>query len=228
MTFSCFRFFIPFFLVCMSVFSQKTDIYWQPEVVFNYSPPSRWSFNFELTNRNLLNNTQSAASSFKEEHLEFSHFTSYESGFYSKLSLGVRYRNRDWLDPERGNEFRLTQQYNYSKPYNQLRLGHRVRIEQRFYENETVFRTRYRLSADLPLQGLTLNLYEFYVLITTEVLYSLSAKTAPELDQRFTTGLGYQLTNSLTLQVSIEYRHENYLNGASRRVFGYTSAIFKL
>ncbi len=228
MNFFYFKVFLFFFMISLSCFSQQTGIYWQPELSFNYSPASRWSFNFEFTNRNLLNNDEPGKPSFQGEHLEFSHFTSYESGFYSKLSLGVRYRNRDWLSPERSNEFRLTQQYSYSKTFNQFRWGHRARFEQRFYENETVFRTRYRIALDFPLQGATLNIHEFYVVVSTEALYSLSAKGAPELDQRFTYGLGYQLTDAFKLQISAEYRYANYLNNPSGRVFGYTSAIFKL
>ncbi len=228
MNFSYFNIFLFFFMISLSCFCQQTGVYWQPELSFNYSPASRWSFNFELTNRNLLNNNQTGESSFQGDHVEISHFTNYQSGFYSKVSLGVRYRNRDWLNPELGNEFRFTQQYSYSKSSNKFRWGHRVRFEQRIYENETVFRTRYRLALDFPLQGTTLNTYEFYAVISTESFYSLSAKGAPELDQRITPGLGYQLTDALKLQIGVEYRYENYLNDASGRVFGYTSALFKL
>lgn len=223
-----FKYFLFFFIIPLSAFCQKTYTYWQPELSFSYSPASLWSFNFEFTNRNLLNNDKSVEPSFKGDHLEFSHFTSYESGFHSKLSLGIRYRNRNWLNSERGNEFRLTQQYSHSKTFNQFRWGHRVRFEQRFYESETVFRTRYRIALDFPLQGATLNIYEFYAVITTESLYSLSAKGAPDLDQRLTFGLGYQLTEALKLQIGAEYHYENYLNGANGRIFGYTSALFKL
>ncbi|MGB3774119.1 MAG: DUF2490 domain-containing protein [Leeuwenhoekiella sp.] len=215
-------------MITFSALGQRTGVYLQPEVSLNYSPPSRWSFNFEMTNRNLVNNNAPATDKFSGEHLEFSHFSSYESGFYSKISLGIRYRNRDWFRPDRGNEFRVTQQYSYSKPFNQFRWAHRVRFEQRFYEAETVYRTRYRLSLDFPLQGISLNTNEFYAVISTEALYSLSAKSATELDQRLTTGLGYQMTKFLKLQFSAEYRLDNYLNFVNGRVFGYTSALFKL
>lgn len=214
-----------FFLPALG-FAQETDFLYQPEIRLNYSPENRWSFNFEVTNRNLLGSTDE--SSFKTQHLEFSHFTSYESDFYSKLSLGVKYRNRALFDSSSSDEFRLTQQYSYQPFYNQVNLGHRIRFEQRFYDDETVFRMRYRFGIDIPLGGLQLNNKELYTAITTETLYSLSKKSIPELDQRFTASLGKKISDGLKLQLSLEYRLENYLNNLSNRFFIYTTALIDL
>ena len=162
------------------------------------------------------------------QHLEFSHFTTYESGFYGSISLGLRYRNRDWFDPSRSNEIRLTQQYNYARNYNQYRLGHRVRVEQRFYENETVYRARYRANLDFPLQGLRLDNGEFYAAVGLETLYSISAQEQPDLNQRLTLTLGNQLSGTLKLQIAAEYRKDDLTINQENRVFFYTAAKIKL
>lgn len=227
MTSCCFKILVFIFLLPFCCGAQQTDYLWQPEIKINYSPKNRWSFNFEINNRNNLATTETQ-NNFKVQHLEFSHFTSYESGFYSKISLGLRYRNRVWFDPKSSNEFRITQQYSYIEKYNDLRLDHRVRFEQRFYEEETIYRSRYRIGIDIPLSGLSLNQKEYYTVLTTETLYSLSQKSKPQLDQRFTASLGQQTTQNLKLQLAVEYRLENYLQTITHRFFVYTTAILKL
>ncbi len=221
-----FRKFLFIFLFSVLGFAQETEFLFQPEIRLNYNPENRWSFNFELTNRNILGDTDE--SGFEAQHLEFSHFTSYESGFYSKLSVGIRYRNRELFDSSNSDEFRLTQQYSYQPAYNDIRLGHRIRFEQRFYDDETVFRMRYRFGIDIPLRGLKLNNKEFYTAFTTETLYSLSKKSIPELDQRFTGSLGKKISDGFKLQLSLEYRLENYLNDLNNRFFIYTTALIDI
>lgn len=214
------------FLFFATVCQAQTDVYFQPEISVNHSPKNRWSFNFQLANRNLV--IKDGAHFLEAQQLEFSHFTSYESGFYSKVSLGVMYRNKDWFNPENSDEYRVTEQYSFAKKYNALRLSHRLRTEQRYYTGNTVYRGRYRFAADFPLQGASLNHKEFYGSLSAEVLYSLSAKMSPELDQRFTTTLGKQITEQLKLQLGLEYRFENYLNEKSERILISTSAIYKI
>ena len=221
---SFFRLFLLLFLP-ISLSAQDTRYLSQHEIALDYDPESRWSFNFEMTNRNTF---PEADKPYAVQHVEFSHFTTYESGFYGSLSLGFRYRNRNWFDPTRSNEIRLTQQYNYARHYNQYRLGHRLRVEQRFYEDETVYRARYRLNLDFPLQGLRLDDGEFYTAIGLETLYSISAMTQPELNQRLSLTLGNQISGTLKLQIAAEYRREDLIIDQENRVFFYTAAKIKL
>ena len=224
MNFSCFKLII-LLLLPLGLFAQETRYLSQHEVAFNYSPPSRWSYNFEITNRNTF---PEGDNPYAVQHLEFSHFTTYESGFYGSVSLGLRYRNRDWFDPARSNEIRLTQQYNYARNYNQYRLGHRFRTEERFYSTQTVYRARYRINLDFPLQGLRLDDGEFYTAVGLETLYSISAQEQPELNQRLTLTLGNQLSKTLKLQIAAEYRKEDLFIDQGNRVFFYTAAKIKL
>lgn len=215
-----------FLLLKLPVFAQTTNVVWEPETKINISTESRWSFNFNISHRNITNNNLD--SNIEGNHVDFSHFSNYQSGFYSKLSLGLRYRNRDWIEPEKSNEFRITQQYNHSRGFDKIRLGHRIRFEQRFYDTQTEFRPRYRLNLQTPLQGLSLDTGEFYAVFSTEALYTISTQSAPSLDQRFASGLGYEVSSTLKLEISTEYRLEGYLNDPGGQVFGFTSAIIDL
>ncbi|MAZ27870.1 MAG: hypothetical protein CL868_12435 [Cytophagaceae bacterium] len=222
----CYSRFIWIFILFSTVCSAQVDLYLQPEISINYTPLNRWSFNFGVGNRTLV--VQDGVDKWKAQHLEFTHFTSYESGFYSKISLGLKYRNRDWFDPARGDEYRITQQYSHARSYNSLRVSHRIRFEQRLYTHETVYRARYRIGIDTPLQGLALNTGEFYGSLTTEILYSISHNARPELDQRITTSLGNQIMDGLKLQLGLEYRFENHIHENSQRILLTTAAIYKI
>lgn len=224
MTFYYFRYLLLTLLFPLSLFAQDTQYLSQHEVSLNFKNETRWSYNFEVTNRNYL----PIKNSLKADHVELTHFTTYQSGFYGNLSLGLRYRSRELFDEQRNDEIRLTQQYAYAKSYNQYRLGHRVRVEERFFSKETAYRLRYRLGLDFPLQGLTLDEGEFYSALSIETLYTLNAQESPEFNQRLMATIGTKLNSALKIQLSLEYRKEDYTSEASNRVFIYTAAKIDL
>lgn len=206
-----------------------TELLWQPSTQINIKTASRWSYNFGSEYRNTI--TQSVSNApleFTSKHLQFSHNTSYEVGFYAKVSAGIMYRFRDIFEDDKANELRFTQLYNYAKFYNALRLGHRIRADQRLFRDETIFRFRYRFALDVPLNGLELDLHEFYTLASIEALSSFGEEIAPEIDQRFNLGLGYQLFKDTKLQVELEYRFEDYFNATQHRLFVNTSLSYSL
>ncbi len=204
----------------LGVAQDGTTLLNQSSIKLNIKTETRWSYNFGTEYRTLL--TESIGNSplkFDSQHLEFSHNTSYEVGFYATLSLGVMYRFRNPFEANKGNELRVSQQYSYAKPFNAIRIGHRIKVDERIYDSETVIRTRYRIALDAPLSGLKLDTKEFYGVISTEALSSFSEKAKPEIDQRFTLGLGYQLYKNMKLQGDVEYRFENYFNTTEQRMF---------
>ena len=214
----------------LTSFAQNgTEFLWQPSVQVNFKTDSRWAFNFGTEYRNTVSEALGDSSAdLESQHFQLSHNTSYEVGFYAKLGLGIMYRFRDVFQPESGNELRLTQLYNYAKSYNDLRLGHRLRADQRLYKDETVYRFRYRIAVDMPLNGLKLDNNEFYVVISSEALSSFSTQAKPEIDQRFLLGLGYQLFNNAKFQCDLEYRFENYFNDTEKRLLVNTGLVFSL
>ena len=209
MTISSSRLFLllVFILVVATSQSQNFAIQAEPDIAINIDRPNRWSFNFGITNRDLLyfNNT----SQFRVNCVEISHFTSYEVGFYGKLSLGLRYRFNELFEDSREDEIRITQQYSRSRKYNALKVAHRFRFEQRFREL-TIYRGRYQFSVEYPLNGERIDQNEYFLVISAEALLSMAKEEKPELGQRFDISLGKDIGNGNKADLGLQYRLEKY------------------
>jgi hypothetical protein len=136
------------------------------------------------------------------------------------------YRNRDLFE-DSSNEFRITSQLNIKGVGDHLRVGHRFRIEQRFFTGLTVHRLRYRIALDLPLNGYKLDLGEFYLTSATSLLWNIS-KDIPELDNRTSVQIGWFYSKSLKLQIGLEHRFNEINRASNHDMFLLTSAIFKI
>lgn len=105
------KFIIPFLFLLDSsnVYSQEIEtLMLEPELNFSFSTKSRWSFSLGLANRGILLEKINAES-FSEnqtKHLEVNQWTNYSLNDLSSLSLGIRYRIRDFDVPNE-NEFRI-------------------------------------------------------------------------------------------------------------------------
>ncbi|QYA25126.1 DUF2490 domain-containing protein [Gramella sp. MT6] len=179
----------------------------EPDISINLDRPNRWSFNFGLANRNGVYSGQETE--FDTEFIELSHFSSYEVGFYGKLSLGIRYRFNEMFNERAHDEIRITQQYSRSRNYNALKIAHRFRFEQRLRSN-TIYRTRYQFSVQIPLNGERVDQKEFFVKADTEALYNFSKANKPGLSHRFGLALGRELNESITADFGTEYRLDDY------------------
>ncbi|WP_422106996.1 DUF2490 domain-containing protein [Winogradskyella sp.] len=186
---------------------------------------SHYKFNFALRSRYYM--YQDDALSFENRQLDFVHFSTLNLDYNNALSLGVQYRLRASIDGG-SNELRLTQQFNYTKSNQALRFGHRVRFEQRILDELTIFRSRYRLALDFPLNGEKLDVGEAYLITSMEGLLSIGAKIKPELDHRTTSQIGWLISETLKLQLGLEYRFEAFNIKTEERLFLLTSAILKI
>ncbi len=207
-SFSKFIFGLIFFLISSLVKAQSNfAIFTEPDISINIEQPNRWSFNFGIANRDLVyfkNEVQ-----FKGRFLELSHFTSYEVGFYGKVSLGLRYRFNELFEYSSKDEIRLTQQYSRSRKYNAIKVAHRFRFEQRF-RDITVYRTRYQFSIELPLSGERVDQKEYFLGMNTEALLSLTSKAKPAYGQRFGVSIGKEIAKGTKADIGTEYRLSNY------------------
>lgn len=191
-------------------------IYSEPEFSLNLDSPNRWSFNFGIGNRNLM--MEDEQGKFDARHLELSHFTSYEVGFYSKLSLGLRYRFREVFEDSQHDEIRITQQYGRSKKFDLIKIAHRLRFEQRFRE-ETSFRSRYEFSVEFPLNGERVDKNEFFMVTDTEALWSIGKEQKPSFEHRVGISVGNEIFKDTTADVGLEYRLDDYNNHPASELF---------
>jgi len=106
------------------------------------------------------------------------------------------------------NENRLWQQMIYSHALNKGRMTHRLRFEERFIENRETnkaplsTRLRYQIGFNMPLQGRTLDVKEFYLNTYNECYFSLTGtKNATYSENWSYAGIGYNLGNAGKLEL---------------------------
>ena len=213
------------FLFTSGLSSQNTlALMLEPELNVKFSTASHWSYSFGLANRGILID-EIKADNYSEnvtEHLELNSWLSYETGKNSDLSLGVRYRFREIFDPEHENMFRILQQY-YTRQ-NNLFLGwwQRARTEQRFGPSITIFRIRYEVGISKPVNE------EFSLEIQTEALFSMSQQFKPQPEQRIALGINNTSFQNWELNLSLEYRMDNYIREQQNNLFIMTIATLNL
>jgi len=129
------------------------------------------------------------------------------------------------------NEHRIWQQVFYKHPIGKWRLTHRLRLEQRFLQSHSlsptgeeidngynIFRNRirYRVVAQYPLQGETIQPKSFFVGGMNELFYSWGKDVKTyEMDQnRFFAGVGYQINKDFYIWPGFFYQYLLRSNGA--------------
>ncbi len=205
---------------------EELSAFYEPQIALDFkSDSSRWSFNFALSERNAI--YENEETQFQALFLDIQHFSNYEVGLYGKLSLGLKIRSLEIFEESAHDEIRLTAQYGYSRKYNTLKIAHRLRYENRF-EDQTAFRSRYRISVEIPLEGAKHNQNEFFISLKTETLFSFGKFMAPELDQRVGADLGYQLFENTEISLGLEYQYEDYFHDPESELFVLTEVSISL
>lgn len=199
--------------------------FFEPSFAINHEVNDAYKVNFSTVSRNYV--YRDGEFEFTVRHLQFVHFSTYSFNSNHSVSAGVMYRFRENFE-DSSNELRFTQQYNYAYRPTVVRFGHRFRTEQRITTENVVHRFRYRFTIDLPLEGEKLDIGEAYFVANTESLLSIAQAALPEIDQRFTTQIGWQLTQNLKFQTGLEYRFENYNNSTDEILFVLSSVILKI
>ena len=215
--------FVSFFGVA-SGFAQDVG-YWQSQAALNYRLTENYSHNFSIENRNFILKDEEVV--LEARQVDLNHFSALSIGNGQSLALGAKYRFREAFDGG-DNELRFTQQYNMANRKHVMRFGHRVRSEQRIFNDRTVHRFRYRFAVDFPLQGEKLNIGEAYFVANTESLLSVASSSKPQFDQRWVAQIGWLLTEKAKLQIGLEYRFEDYAQETEEVIFLLSSLIFSL
>lgn len=189
---SCF--FLFSFLCSFGFFSQEsTEFGFLPKIVLSnkIDENSKW-----------VNSIESRT--FIDDSFESSHSLVDVSSIYSKKVSENQSVNLGYILRFRGSEqiHRTFQHFNVLSNLPALKVAHRFAFEQ-FYqrEQETTFRTRYRISLQKPLNGERIDKHEFYLKIGHEYLYDFT-----DLEVRLTPYLGYQISKKDKLEAGFDYR----------------------
>ncbi len=191
----------------------------------NHNVWKNYSVNFATRSRYFLYQNETIL--YNQQQIDVFHFSTFKLNYSHDLSFGIYYRNRDLFETG-SNEVRFTQQFNYKKQKLGVRYGHRFRTEQRIQNTKTIFRQRYRFAVDFPLNGEKLDIGEPYFVGSVEGLLSLSKIDTPEIDQRTTAQIGWQINESLKLQAGLEYRLEAFNIKGESNLFVLSTAILKI
>lgn len=133
---------------------------------------------------------------------------------FFKTAGGYQYR----LNGDGDNSHRMIQQVAFLQRKTGFRLGHRLRTDQTINSSDPVnWRFRYRLSAEIPLEGQSLDAGEIYLLLSGEPIYSLQDASS-NLEARLTTSLGYSINNTSNLEMGLDYRMTSLLDNLSRQI----------
>ncbi|RYZ93740.1 MAG: DUF2490 domain-containing protein [Sphingobacteriaceae bacterium] len=120
---------------------------------------------------------------------------------YTALIGTGRYITYDYEDldgPPTALETRLWEQMVVNQFLDRIKIEHRYRVEQRFFETGYRNRFRYRLNLAVPLNHRKIDAKTAYLAVFNEIFLN---NKAPHFERnRFYLGLGYQFDKSLSVQ----------------------------
>ncbi|WP_242117298.1 DUF2490 domain-containing protein [Aestuariivivens sediminicola] len=203
-------FLILFLYTCLGFSQDNFSLFSEPSVALNYGASNRYKGHFSFKGREYIYNESQFF--IKQRQLEINHFSTWSFPRGQNISVGVLFRNRSWFEAS-SNEVRLTGQFGTKSMLNHLRIGHRFRLETRFFDTITILRLRHRFAIDFALNGEKLDIGEAYLIATTEFLWSLSPET-PLIDNRTGVYLGWYKTKQMKLQIGLEHQ----LNGLNQQL----------
>lgn len=180
-----------------------------PEASLSYKLNEFYSFTHKIESQHGLFDNQSQLN----EELTYSHvqtdlqtFLGRKINPFIKVALGYQYRIENGE-----NTHRPIQQVSILQRESQYRIGHRIRTDQTFFnEAEMLWRLRYRIKGQIPLQGLELDPGEKYLIFSNELIY-MYQDGEDDLENRFVMSLGFYIDDKNKLEVGFDYRTDDYL-----------------
>ncbi|MFN4082881.1 MAG: DUF2490 domain-containing protein [Bacteroidia bacterium] len=129
--------------------------------------------------------------------------------FHVSIGTGnyVTYREGgSFVEPVLTDEMRTWMQFGSKQYLGVFTIDHRYRAEQRFIGNNYRNRFRYRLNTVLPLKGNKVVPGVFYASVFNEIFLT---DVPPYFERnRFYTGIGYDISNTLSIQTGYVYQFD--------------------
>lgn len=179
-----------------------------PEAALSYKLSEHYTTTHKIESQHGLYDTQYLNQEFEYAHqlTDVQTFLGRRLSPFLKADIGYQYRLQ-----EGENTHRTIQQISILQRASYYRLGHRVRVDQTFYKDAPLlFRARYRLKGQLPLQGQSLDVGETYLAISNEVIYMIQ-RSEDDIENRFAAALGFYMDDKNKFEVGFDYRTDDYL-----------------
>lgn len=181
-----------------------------PAINFNMGFKKDWALNLKWESRqSILSGQFSSASNLYMEYIssDFSLLGSKKIGLHNSIAGGylIRFRDNTVIH-------RAIQQFTVIQKYSSFRLAHRFVSDQTFEAKDPVgFRLRYRITAEIPLNGQSVDANEFYMKLSNEYLNAIVGKIY-NLEIRIMPLLGYSFTDDNKIEFGLDYRLSSFLN----------------
>ncbi len=184
-----------------------------PEVAISYQWTEKLQQTIKIESMHELFHTETQVWDYTYDRTDVQAFLEGRLNPFIKIAGGYQYR----LEGGGGDSHRLIQQAAFLQKRTGFRLGHRLRTDQTIEPSETVkWRLRYRLSAEIPLEGQSLDAGEFYLLMSGEPIYSMQAGVSG-LETRLAASVGYYIDSAHKLEMGLDYRLEEILENPVRQ-----------
>ena len=179
-----------------------------PDLTFSYKLSENYTYVQKIESRFPSYNSDTEDFELQFERFDFQNFLERKVGLFSKLAVGHQYRILNGI----ANEHRSIQQFTWVDELTSLRVGHRLRADQTFSRIEKPeFRMRYRAKIQLPLQGQQLDVGEYYLTFSNELVLSYQA-SQNDLENRFVAKLGLFLNDSNKIEWGLDWRAEYFFS----------------
>lgn len=195
-----------------------------PSVNINFGLPNNWALHFKTESRLLFQSGQFGKEpirGFDYVLSDISMIGSKKTGLNTNLAGGYLVRIL-----ENQAIHRTIQQFSIVRKFNSFRLAHRFSVDQSFNLNPNEefklkyveYRLRYRITAELPLNGQSVDTREFYLKINNEYLYGWQ-NSENDIEIRVVPLLGYNFVDTSKLELGLDYRLDSFLNDNPRNSF---------
>jgi hypothetical protein len=203
-------YFLFLFFLSSSIWAQGTyHLGAIPSLNMNKKVDEKWSMNTKVESRVIYKSVNPQGDIIKKYSHELSDLTfimSRSIGLSSRISAGYMLRLEEGEIQQR-----FIQQYTLIQTKNGYRLAHRIVTDQTISPSEKPeYRARYRVSAEIPLNGKSLDTKEFYVRANNEYLNSVQNKQY-DLEIRLVPLLGYVFSDKIKLEAGLDYRLNSFL-----------------
>lgn len=179
-----------------------------PSISLNKRLPKDWSAIFRVDSRQAIFREE-----FNYDYLLTDISLVFTNRITSNITLGGGYLMRI-EDNELKNRF--IQQVTFSQRFPTFRLSHRFVADQTFEQtDDPEFRFRYRLASEIPLQGESLDVREFYLRLNNEYLNSFQGGSY-DLEIRAIALLGYVLSDNNSFEIGIDHRIDSFIHSQAR------------
>jgi len=185
-----------------------------PSINYNHQINKMYEVNFKLESRHFVfddNTSQSSNFKYKYSLSDVSALVGRKVGLNSKVVLGILTR----IEPD-AVSYRTIQQFIFQTKIENFRVAHRIATDQTFSSTEsTVYRLRYRLSAEIPLSGIKVDVKEFYFKFNTEALNSIQDNEYG-LELRVVPNIGYVINERHKIELGLGNRFASFLDNQTR------------